>query len=409
MRHFLDDKHAPGTPRTAPRVLLLAVTLCVLGGCAEKEADPVPPRATFDAELKTPSTVVTSDPALRPVITSRVEAVDAWLDIIRRLQFGEPVPADSYEDLLGLPAYRIIGDDRKRGNLNRRIMKWTMESIFGGQDAQAAITAQHPDLIANFTYLKDRLDIAAGFNGDFCTPALLDGLRDALTRYISPEDLPARIPIHFFAGTVLIGFDEPDRFAMDIGLAIAAGPDQTAKLLASRLYATLAPRDGVEPDLGRTGAEKLAGAFRMLRLTAVSSWLGEKDAIRFDGAHPLLATQASHASVMREDARLVLERISLMMNNLLDPVSETGQEKYGNKTHNFLRFNDRYETCGWTMADAIVAHAGEKGLREAAGGTVSFLRAYQAAALAPAPDGRRRPFPFPAGQFEDLITHLQTY
>jgi len=409
MRHFRHDKHAPRTTRTAPRILLLAAALCVLGGCAEKEADPVPPRAAFDAELKTPSLVVSSDPALRPVITSHVEAVDAWLDIIRRFQVGDPIPVDAYEDLLGLPAYRIIGDDRKRGNLNRRIMKWTMENVFGGQAAQAAITTQHPDLIANFSYLKDRLDVAAGFNEDFCTPALLDDLRDALTRYVSPEDLPAQIPIHFFPGTMLIGFGEPDRFAMDIGLAIAAGPEQTAKLLAGRLYVTLAPRDGVEPDFGRTGAEKLAGAFRMLRLTAVSSWLGEKDAIRFDGAHPLLADQAAHASVMRENARLVFERTSLMMTNLLDPVSEEGQEKYGNKIHNFLRFNDRYETCGWTMADAIVAHAGEAGLQEAAGSTVSFLRAYQAAALAPAPDGRRSSFTFPAGLFEDLITHVQTY
>ena len=405
MRHHRDDKHT--SARQA--ALLLAVALCALCGCAEKEPEPVPPRAVFDHELKTPSAVVSSDPALRPVITSNVEAVDAWLDIVRRFKVGEAVPVDSYEDLLALPAYKMVGDERQRGNLNRRILKWTMESIFGGDEERSAHAAQRPDLVDNYTYLHERLDTAAAFNGHVCTPALLDSLREDLTRYIAPGDLPERITVHFFAGTPQIGFGDPDRFAMDLGLAIAAGPDRTAKLLASRFYFTLAPRDGVEPDFGQSGAVILAGAFRMLRLSAVASWLGDKDAIRFDGAHAQLGARADHAPVMRENARFALERISLMMSNLLGPGATGAQEKYGNKIHNFLRFNDRYETCGWAMADAIVAHVGEAGLREAAGGTVSFLRAFQAAALAPAPEGWHGPPPFPADQFEDLIVHLQTY
>jgi hypothetical protein len=406
MPRFRNAKHAAAP--LPPFAALLAATLLLACGCTEK-AEP-PDGAGAAREQDAPAPLPSSDPARRPVITVDLAAVDIWLDLVRRLDAGETIPVADYEALLQTTAYRLIDDERKRNNLNRRVVKWTLENVFADRDSLAAHPVQRPDLAANYTYLGGRLDDVASFGTDFCTPGLLDGLRDDLVGFVPPEDLPERISLHIFAGTPLIGFSEPDRFAVDLGLALAAGPRQIRTLLAGRLFAALGPRDGVEPDFGAGGAEQLAGAFRLLRLSAVASWLGGKTSIRFDNAHEQLRGQALHAPVLRENARMILERTSRLMDNLLDPPAPAAQEKYGHKIHNFLRFNDRYETCGWVMAEAIVAHGGEDALRRVSGDTDAFLRAYQAAALAPtAGDERHRPYPFPAAQLEDLLEHLKAH
>ncbi|MBU0741992.1 hypothetical protein KKA85_03985 [bacterium] len=401
-------------PRTGPfpaaLASLFAASLIVIAGCGEDHKDRVPPRAAIDADFQAPSLVVSSDPAVRPVIYSDVTAVDAWLDLVRRLTVGETVTLDSYQVLLETPAYRMIDDDRKRNNLNRRIMKRAMEQVFAGRDSLDTPAPKRPDLLGNFTYLKDRLAETAAPNRDFCTPTLLNDLRGALTDVVPPEDLPAEITIRFFAGAPLIGFTEPDKFAMDIGLALAAGPRQAAQLLAGRLYIALAPVDGVKPDFSQAGEVKLAGAFRMLRHSAVASWLGGKASVRFDDAHPQLRGQALHAPEIQADARLILGRMAMMMRNMFDPVVASNQAKYGGKIDNLLRFNDRYEKIGWAMAKLIADRFGKDRLLSVAGDTAAFMRAYQEAALASAASGEPLGLPpFPAGMFEDLMAHLSTY
>jgi len=404
------DKLPSAAPIRAALVFWFAATLIAVSGCGEDETAEIAPRATFDADLKAPSVIVSSDPGVRPVITSDVTSIDAWLDLVRRFKVGDTIPADGFQELLETPAYRMIDDERKRNNLDRRIMKRVMEDVFANREGLEARAPKRPDLHDNFTYLRDHLNEAAAFNHDFCTPALLNDLRDALAAFIPPEDLPAGISIHFFAGTPLIGFTEPDKFAMDMGLALAAGQEQTVKLLASRLYVVLSPADSVEPDVNQDGAVKLAAAFRLLRRHAIAGWLGDKASIRFDDTHELLRGEALHAPVLQEDAILILKRTTTMMKNMLDPVVVFNQDKYGGKIHNLLHLNDRYEKIGWAMARLIADHFGEDELRNVSDDTVAFMHAYQTAALASASSGELHGLPpFPASMFANLITHLSTH
>ena len=407
LRHAIDKRTAVGTAAT---VLLAIAVLATLSGCGQEERDEAAPRATYDASLKAPSLFVSSDPAIRPVITSDVTAVDAWLDLVRRLEIGEKTDPGEYQDLLDSSAFRTVNDPRERNSLDRRLLRKIMEKVFAPRDTADIRVQRRIEIVASYTFLKNHLAEIAALNRDFVTANLLDDVRNALTRYVAPGDLPARISLHFFPGMPLIGYQEPDRFAVDVGLSLAAGRERFAPILASRLYLALAPSESVKTDFAQNSDVKLAAAFRRFCRGAIAGWLGEKTSIRFLYDHELLRDKAYHPTDLQPHARMTLQRVTEILGEIFEPAFAGDRDAAVDRIDKFLCFGERSETVGWPMARLIADHAGEDRLPELAGDTVAFLDAYQAAALAAETDGAVRSLPpFPAGVYEDLITHLRTH
>jgi len=231
-----------------------------------------------------------------------------------------------------------------------------------------------------------------------------------LTAYAPAAEWPPTLSIELLAGPPLISFSEPNRFAIDVSLAIAGGGKQTTELLAGRIYQTLARVDGVRPDATEDSTLKLTGAFRMLRHGAVSAWLNDKPNIDFDDDHEQLRGTVIGEGALIENANILLKRTATTMNNMLAPLMENNIKKFGGRVHRLYASNDRYEKVGWAMARLIVEHFGEQKLREIAGDTTGFLEAYQEAALADGSgDALDRLPSFPSDMFEELLVLLSGY
>ena len=377
---------------------LLIVTGCGDGGSPDKN-DAAPPPL-----------FVSSDPDLRPVITSDMTAANAWLGIAREIAAGDSIGESTFAELLDTPAYKMIDDDTNQKNLSPRVMKRIMDYVFTHQDTTDTIVPRRKSLLDSQLYLRDHLDAVAAINRDIFSTENLNDLRDVLTRYAPAEEWPPTITIEFMANQPLINFREPNRFAIDVGLAVASGSEQTAGILAGRMYDVLAKVDGIRPIATEDRAVKLVGAFCMLRHGAISAWLNDKPNIAFDDEHDLLRNDRVGEAAMIVDANKILTRTFNTLSNMLDPLLDHNVERFGARIDVLYQFNDRYEKTGWAMARLIVEHYGERRLQEVAGDTAEFLKTYQTAALADGnSDELDRLPPFPEAVLEDLLTLLARY
>ncbi len=407
MHHTDNSKsdHAAVRPALIPILCLMALMSVI--GCGDKD---LPSTNANVPETSPPPLIISSDPDLRPVITSDVTAVNAWLVLARQIAAVDTVDVNAVVELLDTPAYRMIDDTTMRDKSAPNIMKRIMEYVFTHRDTTDTPPPRRKALLDSFLYLRDHLDEIASFNRDHLTPERLDTLRDALLTYAPAAEWPPTISIEIMAGFPLISFSEPNRFVIDISLAIAGGGEQTAELLAGRIYQTLARVDGVKPDATMDNAVKLSGAFRMLRHGAITAWLNDKPNINFDDGHGQLHGPIVGEGALIENANILLKHTASAMDNMLAPMLESAIAQSGGRVHKLYASKDRYERVGWAMAKLIVEHFGEQKLREIAGDTTGFLEAYQEAALADGSgDDLDRLPPFPGDMFEELLIHLSTY
>jgi hypothetical protein len=407
MHHTDNSKSDRAAVRPALILILYLVALLSIIGCGDKDI----PNADSDIpDTPPPPLIVSSDPDLRPVITSDVTALNAWLDLAHQIAAVDTIDVDDVEDLFDTPAYRMITDAANQDIPSPRIIKRVMEYVFAHQDTTDAAPPRRKALLDSYLYLRDHMDEVAYFNRDHLSSERLDTLRDALVAYAPPEDLPPTISIELIAGFPLISYGVPNRFAVDVSLAIAGGDEQTAKILAGRLYQTFARVDGVRPDATEDNALKLSGTFRMLRHGAITAWLNDKPNINFDDDHGQLRGPIVGEGAMIENAILVLRHSTQTMDSMLFPLQETNITKSGDRLHTLFVRNDRYEKVGWAMAKLIVEIFGEQKLREIAGDTTGFMEAYQEAALVDGSgDALDRLPPFPSDMFEELLIHISEY
>jgi hypothetical protein len=351
---------------------IIMAAAIVLSGCGEDEAKDT--GELQDLTIKTAESLTGVQIQYRPV------ALDAWLSIARRLQNGENVHDPDYERLFSLPAYQAIYGNDVRPRVNAVILKSQLEHSFAKSGRKAARTPKLSELKDNYTYIATHQDEIQTLIETLQTQGVLDQALNDAWPFIPDANKPESLDLLFFAAVPSITWYPPGTVILDIGLALAAGPDQLRGVLAATFIRSLAPPAMVEPHKAASGREALIATFHKLHQASTIGWLEDYPNLEFDGRHPTYQRPDPNRQRVIIDSAILLERFFAMLNTLVDPESDT-IHNVGGSLDDLLRIGKKYEPIGYAMTKLIIEHKGEEGWLEVAPkGPVPWLQAYQDAA-----------------------------
>jgi hypothetical protein len=366
------DGMLPAGLMSLPAVLLILAALAAAAGCGGDQRRAAPPAGAV-AQVKLD-----------------VAALNDWLAILKRLESGKTVPAESYQRLFELPAYALQGKDPRIFSPGI-LQKCTEYACLRAAGDTADVTPpRRDDIVANCDYLRRRADEARDFADVLADDQYRGRVWELARRWIGESRLPGSLTIHAMVGPTSIGFQAPDHVILDAGLALAAGREQAARMTASRLYAELAPPSGPQPPAAASGREALRQTLRFLQHGAVIAWIAGGADLEFDGRHDHLGAPRLETRTTQERAAGLLNYSFRMLEGMLDPGREDQLQANGRAVDDLLRPRWGYETLGFAMAEVIAARGGEEALLALSGDTAAFLDAYQSALDA---DAVMPPFP----------------
>ncbi len=363
--------HRP-THKLVFTLLIIVAVAIVLPGCGTDGAKD-------KSELQ--DKVVHSAESLTGVrIQYKTAALDAWLSIAHRLQKGETVHAPDYERLFGLPAFQAIYGNDQWPRVNAVILKSQLEHSFAKSGRKAAKAPKLNELKDNYTYIADHLDEVKNLVETLQTQGVMDQALNDAWPFIAEAKKPESLDLLLFAAVPSITWYPPNTVILDIGLALAAGPDQLHKILAATFIRSLAPPAMVEPHKAASGREALEATFHKLHQASIIGWLEDYPNLEFDSRHPTYQRPDPNRQRVIIDSAITLERFFTMLNTLVDPESNT-IDQAGGSLDDLLRIGKKYEPIGYAMTTLIIKHRGkEEWLGVTTAGPVKWLQAYQAAA-----------------------------
>jgi hypothetical protein len=199
----------------------------------------------------------------------------------------------------------------------------------------------------------------------------------ALARvWVRPENLPDTLRIDLVAANAEIRLYKGHHL-VDAGLALACGPEQLTRLLASVLYRKLEATEGPSPGEVK-GTAVLAQSLRLVRNEGVAAYIDDLPNLFFGREHPALAGAAPVPEDICATARFNLLNIEQVVTRQLAQPAAT-RDFAG--VHLNLVGSRGWQATGWFMATVIARRMGEPQLREAVRTVPGFLAAYQEAAL----------------------------
>ncbi len=262
--------------------------------------------------------------------------------------------------------------------MNPVIMKNLMVHIFGTKTKRIPKVKPllHTSSTSPNTSTKSRTSPPGSPSGP-----LLDDAALRARAYLPAGAMPERLIVDLSVATPSITWHPEGVIILDMGLALAAGPEQLEDIIAANLLRSLSPTAGVKPYEAANGAEALKAAFRKLHHESMVNWVEDYLNLELDISHPTFG-QLSDKSRLRAvtDAELILTRMGEMLDTLLDPTSGT-LDSTGGSIDDLLRLGKRYQPVGYAMAALCVDVFGEARFQAAAlQGTLAWLELYQEAA-----------------------------
>jgi len=349
-----------------------------------------------------------------------LSVIQAFEDLGARMAGGDSVPSQDTAALLAMPAYTLFLESGGESGLNARVFDNVLRHVF--QDSTAAAkagTGEHvrspkrQDLVESFTYLRDHREELQRFLVQFRNTQAGCQVFDLLKGFIPAEKMPRHITLVFLAVRPEIRYLD-DQLLVDMGLALAAGPDQLAHIMASVLYRDIqAPETPKPSDL--SGLAAMRATFEQLAFQGIAAYLESFGDLTFDPSHPQLASPPP----LRREAIPSCPRVLENMDKYLQVVlgDEQQMREQGRIIDDLLRGGSSYEATGYAMAMLIAARLGEARLQQTVGDPRGFLEAYQEAALlkrivaaGPIPEGFPAELellpPFPEDLFPRLLAIL---
>lgn len=349
----------------AAPLLLLLLTALLAAGCGGEASDG-PARLSDEARALD---AAVDDTALR-----------GWLDLARRLAAQDPPEELSYDHLYAEPAYRLSFGQRRGLDFNRPMMRRALKFTFldGGRGDRGRVN--NPDLLANYAYLAERLDDAAGLADSLHERQVLTRAYDRVLPYLDAAQRPDSLRLRLLAATPSVSWYPPGDLMLDAGLALAAGPGLEA-VLASSLYRHLAAPAMADPVDFADGRGALLATLAQLQRRSVLAELGDFARMRYDPAHPVLGGGAAPDEHGVLTAAEAMARVQDMLATLVDPAQDAVLRANGGSVDDYLRLGGLYDVVGHAAAALIRDRLGDEGwLRAARGTTLDWLRAYQEAA-----------------------------
>lgn len=305
----------------------------------------------------------------------------SWLNTVHHLQARQTVRSDEYERIFALPAYRMTYGDQGGADFNPIILRKVMEYVFAPDLNVSDRAPKKKRFVTNYQYINGRLDAAINLADTLNT---LGTFSRALARaypFIPEFRRPETLHIHLTASSPQMTWFPPDALILDVGLALAAGPSQLEDMIAATLIRSLAPPASPLPHEAESGREALRSTFRKLHHEGIVNIIEKYPTLRLDVAHPTYQTPDVNRPRALQQAVLVLNRMGLMLETLLDPDSDT-LETTGSSVDDLMRIGRQYEPTGYAMNRLIINRLGPDRFQEAAvSGPVAWLSAYQEAAL----------------------------
>ncbi len=345
-----------------------------------------------------------------PVVVER-RAQEAFMGLGERLAEGKRVALEDFQALCAQEDYACWLKTYDLGYVNGSIMRNVMTYVFADSNTATDGMRRKPkrkELTQNFTYVKEHASEVEQILARFEAEGWHCRVRDRLEGFIDLSLLPQPLTISFLTLLPEIRYLE-DRLLVDAGLALAGGPEQLSRLMASVLYRVLAAPGGRAPHENLPGAEALVATYRKLLLEGIASWLEGYPDVDFADDHPLLG----EPDILRyEYLTRAAEALAGMHRYLV--IVMTSEEKLnlqGGLVDEVLRGLGAYTLTGYAMAELIATQLGEQELAASAQSTRMFLEAYQQAAVQ-AKDSQGessvRPVlpPFPQKEFQALLKML---
>jgi len=357
-----------------------------------------------------------TEPPPRPVhpaadcpleVTSAGQA--AWQAVGDRLAAGEEVPAATFTELCAQPDYALWLETIDKKLANPHIFQNVMAHVFAPAGEPIAGQRRRPkrqDLIANFSYVRDRADSLASFLASYESARTGCRIFDLVEGFIRPARLPGSLTISFLTLSPEIRLRQ-NRVLVDSGLAIAAGPERLNQLLASVLYRDLEAPPGPLPHAA-TGQAALVATMDRLRFEGISAWLEDLPDLAFDPDHPELGRPPEGRADFHSQAAHALQSSLDYLEILLDDPDQ--MRRKGQLIDEVLRGLGAYRTLGYAMAAQIAERLGENRLRAGSRDPISFLRAYQESArlTGESSGDRSRLTVIPEDDFQKLLSVLRS-
>jgi putative zinc-dependent peptidase DUF5700 len=309
-------------------------------------------------------------------------AYDAWRNTAMRLLDGKNVRTDEYERIYALPAYTMSYGDKFNQDLNPTYLRLIMEYVFNPARTDEDVPPRRKMLYtANGDYLADRLEAASNLAQDL---EARDTVGRAMTRaypYIEEHRRPDMLNVRLFAASPQITWYPPNTMVLDVGLALAAGPEQLEDIIAATLVRSLAPPTSPLPHEAESGREALRSTFRKMHHEGIVGLIEKYQTLKLDVNHPTFRSPDANRGRAVLLGAETLVRMNRMLETLLDP--DAGLlESTGGSVDDLLRINKRYAPTGYAMNRLIIDRLGEERFREAIqAGPSAWIEAYQEAAL----------------------------
>jgi len=386
LRNITPQRHAHKF--TFAAVCLIGIAIA-LGGCSSDEPS---------LDEATPAPVATIDVVPGVTIQMRTAALDSWTSIARRLRSGEVVRDPDYQRLFDLPAYQSIYGNDTTTRLNPIILRTQLEYAFAQEGRKTSHPPKLREFRANYAYIAKYLDEAEALADTLVNRAIVEQALAAAWPFIDEHRRPENLEVLLFAALPSITWYPPDMIILDVGLALAAGPDQLADILAAVLIRSLAPPAMVEPHEASNGREALQATFHKLHQASIIGWLEDYPNLQLDQGHETYQRPDPTRQRVLITSAATLEHFLIMLETLVDPDSDT-IDKVGGSLDDLLRIGRSYEPIGYAMSTLIIEHQGRDAWIEAVvGGPVTWLQAYQNAAISGVAQGELASMP----AFDDL-------
>jgi hypothetical protein len=313
-----------------------------------------------------------------------LSVIQSFEELGARMTRGELVPQEDTAALFALPAYTLFVETGGESGLNAQVFDNVLRHVF--QDSTHAAeegTGEHvrspkrQDLVKSFTYLRDHQQELQRFLAQYRNTHAGCRIFERLEGFIPAEKMPQQITLVFVPLQPEIRYLD-NQLLVDAGLALAAGPDQLGRILASVLYRDIqAPDISLPKDL--SGLAAMRATFVHLAFQGVAAYLESFGDLTFDPNHPQLAKPPMLRREAIRSCPRVIENMDKYLRAVLD--DEKQMREQGRIIDDLLRGGSSYDATGYAMAMLIVARLGEARLQQTIGDPRAFLEAYQEAAL----------------------------
>ncbi len=348
-------------------LLMLPILFLLCTGCGNKTDD----QKSSQAHSKTKSECS---------IAIDTSAWELFCNLGDRATAGKDVSTQEFADFGRQPSVALWLESNESMSMSyTRLGSW-VELTFAeelGRTGEGRIGSTAKSMVELYRFSYDSADKIDKFIADYISNQGRCRLIELAQKWISPENIPPSLTIHFLPGKSDIHLVE-DNLIVDTGAAVSSSPDQMNRNLVALMYDEYQAIAGGNP-VDLFGSQAIANSLRTLCNQGISSWISDMPNNFFYQDHPTLG----NINIIPEDiffkGRKVVGMLDRNISNIL--LGKNELHPLGNELALHLNATKSFQRGGYTMAATIAGNLGEEKLLEVRGSVSEFVSAYQKAAL----------------------------